>query len=94
MERNQLTLGSWLSMTKENITPEDMRWFGIEVTREQWDIIHPVILNQLGGNTLISVHDIRNKIHADVYTDQGGIDKIYAIIDDKLCKKKSTKTID
>ena len=90
----QLTLGAWLSMTKEDITPNDKRWFGIEVTKDQWGVIHPVILDQLGNNTLISVYDIRNKIHADVYTDQDGIDKIYAIIDDKLCKKKSTKTIE
>ena len=93
MVGDQLTLGAWLSMTKENNTPEDMRWFGIEITREQWDTIHPSILNTLGGNTLILVHDVRNKIHADVYTNQNGINKIYAIVDDKLCKKKSAKAV-
>lgn len=91
MAEDKLTLGAWLSMTKENNTPEDMRWFGIEITREQWETIHPIILNRLGGNTLISVHDVKNKVHADVYTNQEGIDKIYTIIDDRLCKKRPTK---
>lgn len=87
----QLTIGAWLSMTKEDITPEDKRWFGIELTREQWLNILPNVLNKLGSNTLISTYDIRKKIHVDIYTDQKGIDDIYDIIDNKLCKRGGSK---